>query len=247
MKALDSIRIVLVGTTHPGNIGSAARAMKAMGLSKLYLVTPKHFPDQQANDLASGATDILEQAVVTATLTEALQGCHQVFATSARFRKIALENMTPAQCAAQVASFPASTEVAIVFGREHAGLTNEELLHCHYHIHIPSNPVYNSLNLAQAVQIISYELRCHWLEKLQSCQKHQEKSDRLATLEEIEGFYTHLHQVLVAIDFLKPSNPKRLFQRLRRLFNRSKLEALEVNILRGILSQIQQLNGFNGQ
>lgn len=246
MKALDSIRIVLVGTTHPGNIGSAARAMKAMGLSRLYLVTPKHFPDQKAHELASGATDVLEQAVVTEALTEALQGCHQVFATSARFRKIALENMTPAQCAAQVAACSVATEVAIVFGREHAGLTNEELLHCHYHIHIPSNPVYNSLNLAQAVQIIAYELRCRWLAN-QDLMQAQEKSDRLATLDEVEGFYAHLHTVLVAIGFLKPSNPKRLFQRLRRLFNRSKLEALEVNILRGILSQIQRLNGFNEQ
>lgn len=232
----DSIRIILVATSHPGNIGSTARAMKTMGLHRLYLVSPRSFPDRWANELAAGADDVLEQAVVTHTLTEALMGCQLVLATSARPRDIALPGLTPAACAERVAETQANTEIAIVFGREHAGLTNDELLHCHYHIHIPSNHKFSSLNLAQAVQIIAYELRMKLLSPIAEVETRQ---DDRATIEEVEQLYTHLRELLISIDFLKPSNPKRLLQRLRKMFNRIILERMEVNILRGILTNIQ--------
>ena len=231
----DSIRIVLVATSHPGNIGSTARAMKTMGFRRLYLVSPKSFPDPRAHELSAGADDLFQYAVVTDSLKEALTGCQLVLATSARPREIALPGLTPAACAALVAETKDKTEIAIVFGREHAGLTNDELLHCHYHINIPSNPEYSSLNLAQAVQIIAYELR---MKLLSPGADVEMRSDRQATVDEVEQFYTHLSKLLVAVDFLKLSNPKKLLQRLRRMFNRIKLEHLEVSILRGILTHI---------
>ena len=236
----DSIRIVLVATSHPGNLGSTARAMKTMGFHRLYLVSPnasRAYPERSATELAAGADDVLQNAIVTDTLAEALHGCQLVLATSARPRGISLPGLTPVEAAARVAETPDHTEVAIVFGREHAGLTNDELLHCHYHIHIPSNPDFSSLNLAQAVQIVAYELRMKLLSPKADVEMRQ---DSLATADTVELFYEHLREVLIAIDFLKPSNPKKLMQRLRRLFNRSKLESTEVNILRGILTQIQE-------
>ena len=232
----DAIRIVLVATSHPGNIGSTARAMKTMGLHRLYLVSPKSFPDPRAHELSAGADDLFQTTIVTDSLAEALKGCQLVLATSARPRDIALPGLTPAASAALVAETPEHTEIAIVFGREHAGLTNDELLHCHYHINIPSNPAYSSLNLAQAVQIIAYELRMKLLSPVASVEM---SADSQATAEEVELFYTHLREVLVDIDFLKPSNPRRLLQRVRRMFNRIKLEHMEINILRGILTHIQ--------
>lgn len=233
----DSIRIVLVATSHPGNIGSTARAMKTMGLHRLYLVSPKSFPDPRAHEMSAGAYDVLlEKVVVTDSLEDALKGCQLILATSARPRDIALSGLTPSECATRVAQTPDNTEIAIVFGREHAGLTNDELLQCHYHIHIPSNPEFSSLNLSQAVQIVAYELRMKLLSPVAEVETRQ---DSLATADAVEQFYTHLRDVLVEIDFLKPSNPKRLFQRLRRLFNRIQLESMEINILRGILTHVQ--------
>ena len=232
----DSIRIVLVATSHPGNIGSTARAMKTMGLQRLYLVSPRSFPDRWANELAAGADEVLEQAIVTDSLTEALKGCQLVLATSARPRDLALPGLTPAGAAVRIGQERDATEVAIVFGREHAGLTNDELLQCNYHINIPSAPTFSSLNLAQAVQIVAYELRMHLLSPTADVKMHQ---DSLAAAEEVEQFYSHLRDVMVAIDFLKPSNPKKLMQRLRRLFNRTQLESVEINILRGILTHLK--------
>lgn len=234
---LESIRIVLVATSHPGNIGSAARAMKTMGLRRLFLVTPRLFPDRQAHELAAGADDVLDNAVVTETLADALSGCHLVVGASARPRGMDLPGLTPAGCASLLSEAGEATEVALVFGREHAGLTNEELLHCHYHVMIPSCPDYSSLNVAQAVQIIAYEVRMKW------SQCHQTQATvghELATADQVERFYTHLQAMLVDIDFLKISNPIKLVQRLRRMFNRIQLEAREVNILRGILSNTQR-------
>jgi len=232
----DSIRIVLVGTSHPGNIGSTARAMKTMGLSRLYLVSPEAFPDKKANELAAGADDILERAVVTDTLPQALHGCQLIFATSARPRDIYLPGLTPRECADKVADFSENSEIAVVFGREQSGLSNQELLQCHYHIHIPTAADFSSLNLSQAVQIMAYEIRMQGL----APKAHvSNKQDTLATAEQIELFYQHLESVLIAIDFLKLSNPKRLQQRLRRLFNRATLETMEVNILRGLLTHIE--------
>ena len=232
----DSIRIVLVATSHPGNIGSAARAMKTMGLERLYLVTPKVPPDFRAHEMAAGADDVYRHAIVTDSLAKALEGCQLVFATSARPRDIALPGLTPSESANYLQKQSDETEVAFVFGREHAGLTNDELLHCHYHVHIPSSPVFSSLNLAQSVQIIAYELRMTWLLPTADVETRQ---DSLAPVDAVEQFYTHLRNVLIDIDFLKPSNPKRLLQRVRRMFNRIQLETMEVNILRGILTHIQ--------
>lgn len=233
----DSIRIVLVATSHPGNIGSTARAMKTMGLHRLYLVSPKSFPDPRAHEMSAGAYDVLlDNVVVTDSLEDALKGCQLVLGTSARPRDIALSGLTPAETATLVAQTPDNTEIAIVFGREHAGLTNDELLQCHYHLHIPSNPAFSSLNLSQAVQIVAYELRMKLLSPTATVETRQ---DTPATADAVEQFYTHLKEVLVEIDFLKPSNPKRLFQRMRRMFNRIQLESMEINIWRGILTHIQ--------
>jgi tRNA (cytidine32/uridine32-2'-O)-methyltransferase len=233
----ESIRVVLVATSHPGNIGSTARAMKTMGLQRLYLVSPRSFPDRWANELAAGADDVLQQAIVSDTLMAALQGCQLILATSARPRDMDLPGLIPSTAAELISQQPDDTEIAIVFGREHAGLTNDELLHCHYHIHIPSHPEFSSLNLAQAVQIIAYELR---VRSLSPNVKTEMRPTQLAHVEAVEQFYDHLREVLIEIHFLKPSNPKKLLQRLRRLFNRTKLEATEVNILRGILTSIQR-------
>ncbi|GGI79699.1 tRNA (cytosine(32)/uridine(32)-2'-O)-methyltransferase TrmJ [Legionella impletisoli] len=236
----DSIRIILVETSHPGNIGSAARAMKTMGLKRLYLVSPKTFPDVRAVEMAAGAEDVLNHAIVTDTLSEALENCHLILATSARPRGIALPGLTPKEQAILISQQPDDTNIAILFGREHSGLTNEELLRCHYHINIPSNPDYSSLNLSQAVQIVAYELRMRLLSPLALVETEK---DSLASAQDIERFYDHLKSVLIDIEFLKPSNPRRLMQRIRRLFNRAKLETMEINILRGILTQIQRTIG----
>lgn len=233
----SSIRIVLVGTQHPGNIGSSARAMKNMGLQNLYLVAPKSFPHPKSYELAAGADDILMQAKIVDTLDEALRGAKLVLATSARPRGVALPGLTPKECATKVAAMDDNSEIAILFGREHAGLTNEELLRSHYHINIPANPDYSSLNLSQAVQVIAYELR---MALLTPSAQVETLSDRVATADEMEQFYTHLFSILSEIEFLKPNHPtRRLQQRIRRLFNRARVEHMEVSILRGILSQIQ--------
>ena len=233
---LSSIRIVLVETTHPGNIGSTARAMKTMGLHRLYLVNPNLEPYRKAHELASGAFDVLREAVIVSSLADALVGCQLICATSARPRDIALLGLSPHECASLIATHTDDTEIAIVFGREHAGLTNEELLHAHYHVHIPSNPDFSSLNLSQAVQIIAYEIRMRLLSPTTTVET---KRDTLGTADDIERFFTHLEQVLIEIEFLDPKNPRRLLQRLKRLFNRAHLESMEINILRGILTQIQ--------
>ena len=235
---LNNIRIVLVATSHPGNIGAAARAMKNMGLHRLYLVRPKHFPDSRAHEMAAGADDVLENAVITDSLEDALSECHWVFATSARAREMALPGYLPASCASKIAEASPDTEIAIVFGREHAGLTNEELARCHYHIHIPSNPVFSSLNLAQSVQILAYEVRMKHMNPEPHVMTHQEP---LANIKDVELFHKHLEDTLIKLDFIHIKHPKRLLQRLRRLFNRVQLEVLEVNLLRGILTQIQRL------
>lgn len=232
---LNSIRIVLVGTTHPGNIGASARAMKTMGFHRLYLVEPQVYPHLNAYEMAAGADDILEQAVVTSSLAEALKGCHLILATSARVRNIALPTLTPATQAEMIQQLESHSEIAIVFGRERTGLTNDELLHCHYRIEIPTNAEYRSLNLAQAVQIITYEIRQKYLSAVSP---YSGERDKRATAEEVERFYTHLQEVLIATQFLKEPTSKRLMQRLRRLFNRTQLEQVEVNILRGILTSV---------
>ncbi|MDF1678511.1 MAG: RNA methyltransferase [Legionellaceae bacterium] len=237
---LNAIRVILVETSHPGNIGATARAMKTMGLSRLYLVAPKVFPDQKAIEMASGAQDVLDSAICVDTLDEALAGTQLALMTSARPRDIALPGLTPEAAARTMFEMSDDTEVALVFGRERTGLTNEELLRGHYHVEIPTNPAYSSLNLSQAVQIIAYEVIKHAASQLPVL---QDKEAVLAEHAQVEQYYAHLEKVLEAIDFLKPSNPKQIMLRLRRLFNRAKLEMVEVNILRGILTQITRTIG----
>ena len=233
---LENIRIVLVQTSHPGNIGAAARAMKTMGLNELILVKPKIFPAAEASAMASGAEDILEKAVVFESLSEALSGAELIFGTSARERYLNWPLCVPKH-AARIMAQEADKKIAIVFGRERTGLTNEELQLCHYHITIPANPVYSSLNLAAAVQLISYEV---YEKSLENQPKGESDQDVLAPHEELERLYHHLEETLVDIKFLNPKAPKFLMWRLRRLFQRARLEQQEVNILRGICKAAQQ-------
>ena len=246
---LDKIRVVLVNTSHPGNIGGAARAMKNMGLKSLVLVDPIKYPHRDANSRAAGADDILENARVVATLEEALEGCSVVLGTSARDRRIPWPLLDPREAAGtclQMWQADHEAEIAVVFGREYAGLTNEELQRCQYHIHIPSDPEFSSLNLAAAVQVMSYEVRMAWLkETAQPTHMPEVEATGMlgtapATHESLELFYDHLEETLVEIDFLDPAKPRHLMARLRRIFGRSQLKKSEVNILRGILTETQK-------
>ncbi len=245
---LENIRVVLVNTSHPGNIGGAARAMKNMGLSRLVLVDPQQFPHHEADARASGASDILESAQVVATLEDALVGCSLVLGTSARDRRIPWPLLDPRECGAKsVEEAGQGLEVALVFGREYAGLTNEELQRCHYHVHIPSNPDFSSLNLAAAVQVLGYEVRMAWLaaegqpSKVEKEELNAPGNDTLSTSDEMERFYGQLEQTLEGIGFLDPSNPRHLMARLRRLYGRSAISRSEMNILRGILTETQKV------
>jgi TrmH family RNA methyltransferase len=231
----NRIRIVLVETSHPGNIGAAARAMKTMGLERLTLVNPGEFPHPDASARASGAVDVLEQAQVTATLDEALTGCALVAGTSARRRGIGPPQLEPRECAARLAATAAGQQVALLFGRERIGLTNEELDRCHVLVNIPANPEYASLNLAAAVQVLAYELRL----ALATPATPLEAESPPATAEEMERLYAHLEQAALETGFLDPANPKHLMRRLRRLFNRAQPDQNEVHILRGLLSALQ--------
>lgn len=234
---LDNIRVVLVGTSHPGNIGGVARAMKNMGLSALYLVQPEDYPSAEATSRASGADDVLARAKICRNLDEALEGCGFVLGTSARLRRLAWPQLEPREAAVSAIREAATTSVAMVFGRERTGLSNEELERCHYLIHIPTNPDYSSLNLAAAVQVITYELRLAALTWTSSQAPAPEEV--AAPAEEMERFYAHLERVLVAVDFLDPDNPRLLMRRLRRLFNRVRPDRQELNILRGILTAVE--------
>ncbi|MEE8496869.1 MAG: RNA methyltransferase [Xanthomonadales bacterium] len=235
---LTRIRIVLINTTHPGNIGAAARAMKVMGLSSLHLVTPKSFPNADATAMASGADDLLQTARVHASLNSALAGCSLVLGTSARLRSLPMPILDVRRASEQALEESASREVAILFGRERHGLTNEEMQRCQYLVNIPSNPAYSSLNLAQAVQIIGYELRVAAIGgaglSLPSCDREPVDDSQM------EQLFQHLEQTLLDIRFLNPKQPKRLMMRLRRLFNRARPDQNEINILRGILSASQE-------
>lgn len=244
---LQNIRVVLVNTSHPGNIGGAARAMKNMGLSRLVLVDPQDFPSAEAVARASGASDILDAAQVVASLEEALVGCSQVYGTSARERRIPWPLLDPRESAIScIKQVQLGGEVALVFGREYAGLTNEELQRCHIHVHIPADPQFSSLNLATAVQVLAYEVRMAWLavEGLPSKTAKLETTSMLntqpVTTDELEKFYDQLELTLVDIGFLDPLKPRHLMTRLRRLYGRCAISKLEMNILRGILTETQK-------
>ena len=231
------VRIVLVGTSHPGNIGAVARAMKNMGLESLHLAAPEApFPSPEAQARASGADDVLEGAVIHADLDRALADCGYALGLSARLRSLPWPVVEPREAAALALAKAAEAPVALVFGREKSGLTNEELARCQALVHIPANPEYSSLNLAMAAQIMAYEIR---LAARADAPGDQVVSEHLpATLEDMEHFYGHLESAMVGAGFLNPENPRHLMRRLRRLFNRAHPDQNELNILRGILSAL---------
>lgn len=273
----DSVKIVLMRTTHPGNIGAVARAMKNMGFKRLCLVDPlsqnegESFPCFEATRRASGAVDLLKEAQVVSTIDEALMDCHLVIGASARSRKMVWPLMNPRDCARLVLHRAAEArpgtlvQVALLFGQESSGLSNEELQRCHYHVNVPANPDFSSLNLAMAVQVVCYELRMSLLlddsvsgsheTRLEACHtavgaaKNSVVSpasdcwdEPLATVSEVEGFFAHLEKTLINIGFYDPANPGMLTTRLRRLFQRTHLDKMELNILRGILTAVQKQN-----
>jgi TrmH family RNA methyltransferase len=249
MQTLDQIRVVMVNTSDSGNLGSAARAMKTMGFRDLCLVAPLDPPTTaKAVSRASGAADILHHARIVDTLDEAIADCQLVVGASARMRTIPWPLLMPATLAQVVHEAPADTRVAILFGREDSGLTNEELQRCHFHVTIPGNPEYCVLNVSQAIQVICYQLR-------QSLVEGPDQSDRprqileeameewdspLADQRDMERFFEHFESVMLELDFFDPNNPRQLLTRVRRLFNRARLDQREVNVLRGILTAMQK-------
>lgn len=237
--SLDRIRIVLMAPSHGGNIGACARAMKTMGLARLVLVAPKEFPSAEASARAVGAEDVLDRARVCASLEEAVGDCQLVIGTSARARRINWPLLDPFEAARRLVADSAGGEVAVLFGRERIGLTNDELDRCQLLVSVPSNPAFSSLNLAAAVQVIAYEI---W--RAAAAAPADATTEPLgeprATHAEVQRLYEHLEKVLVELEFLDPANPRLLMRRLMRLFNRVELTTNEVNILRGILASVTQ-------
>ncbi|MDZ7735380.1 MAG: RNA methyltransferase [Gammaproteobacteria bacterium] len=236
---LNNIRIILVGTTHPGNIGASARAMKCMGLTQLWLVNPPAgFPAADVSARAAGADDLLSGAVICDTLDAAIRDCTLVIGTTARDRSIPWPVLTPSQCAEQLLPAAASGPVAILFGRESSGLSNEEIDYCNAVVNIPTNPDFSSLNLAAAVQVIGYELYRLVCDDQPVVSGQPEIP--LATHDDLELLYEHLERVMTAVGFYNPAKPRRVMRRLRRLFNRAQLDQNELNILRGFLAAIEE-------
>ncbi len=251
---LSHVRIVMVNTTLPANIGSALRAMKTMGLCKLVLVSPKTYPHPDIDALAAGAIDLIEQIELVETLEDAIKDCHLVFGTSARSRTIPwpLLDARPAAQKSMHGVIQQKQEIAIVFGREDRGLTNEELALANYHVTIPVNTDYGVLNVAQAIQVICYEMRMATLELMDkqvdeqatmhvTDQEDMHWDEPLVTHEQMEQFYPHIEKMLAEIEFLDPKNPRLLPLRLRRLFGRIQLDKMEYHLLRGIFSRVQAL------
>ncbi|MBL4680711.1 MAG: tRNA (cytosine(32)/uridine(32)-2'-O)-methyltransferase TrmJ [Pseudomonadales bacterium] len=240
------VRIVLVETTHPGNIGATARAMKNMGLYKLVLVSPHLFPSEKAIWRSASAADVVEGAQVVSSLEEALEGCQLVIGTSARERRIPWPMLEPKSCGEKVFKTQAAgKEVAIVFGREAHGLKNEELQMCHFHVNIPTGKAYSSLNLGMAVQVLTYEILQASIAATDQSDQASQEDDAwdmdYATSDALEHFFVHLESTLVETGFHDPENPRQLMTRLRRMFNRIRMDEMEVNILRGFLTSINHL------
>ena len=234
---LNNIKVVLVETSHSGNIGSAARAMKTMGLTNLYLVAPKHGIDEQAIALAAGADDVVKQAKIVPHFDDAIADCSLVIGTSARLRHLQNTLIEPRECGEKVIQAAKCGQIALVFGRERVGLTNEELLKCHYHLTIPANPDYSSLNLAMAVQLVCYELRMAFLHQQSLPVSTIDNVDTLATAQELEYFYQHTEQLYTKLKFIHNQG---VMQKLRRLYHRAQVEKNELNILRGMLSAVEK-------
>jgi len=241
-----STRFVLVEPSHPGNVGAAARALKTMGFSRLVLVSPR-VPDvkndPEAIAMASGADDVLASAHVVPTLADALSGAHWSLARCRRAPRARGPVPPPRAAAAQAREHAAHGDIALVFGNERTGLSNEDVERCSALAHIPANPAYSSLNLAQAIQVLSYELRMAYLLEGEGSEPMPASAGTLAASDEIERMYVHLENALISLDFLDPGNPKKLMSRLRRLFARAGLEREEVNIVRGIAKHILLLKG----
>lgn len=238
--AISDIRIVLVQPSHPGNIGGVARAMKNMGLRSLYLVDPAAFPHAEATARAAGAVDVLAAARLCASLDQALEGCSLVIATSARARTIAWPQLDPQGCAQKLIEHSRTAPAALLFGRERTGLTNAELDRCHYVVAIPADPEFPSLNLSCAVQVLTYELRRALAGVPAAAAAPSTPHLPPASQEDLQRFYRHLEEVLIEITFLDPAHPRKLMRRLMRLFNRAGVDQNELNILRGILTAVQQ-------
>ncbi len=236
------LRCVLVGTQHPGNIGAAARALKTMGLSKLVLVAPEDFPSEEARRRAAGAEDVLENAQVFATLADAVADCRYVLGSTARGRRVQLQEHDPRDAARQLLARAVDGPVALVFGRERTGLFNEELQLCHAAVHIPANPDYSSLNLAAAVQVLAYEVRMALLAgRIVPPVANDDEHEAMASQAQLEGFFVQLGETLDDIDFHKGRNPDSAMRKLRRLFLRNSLTGKEVRLLRGVLSDAQRM------
>jgi len=233
----DNVRVVLSHTTHPGNIGAAARAMKTMGLARLYLINPRHFPDAQATAMAAGADDVLENAVVCASLDEALHGVVHTVAMTARLRDISHEVLTPREAMPEVVKHAAEHPVALLFGTEMSGLTNEEASRSDVLVRIPADAAYSSLNLAAAVQVMAYELG---VAREYAGLDDERPEVTPASHEQVEGFFRHLEETLTQIGFFNTKHPTKLMQKLRRLYARARMEREEINILRGILTATQE-------
>ncbi len=239
--SLDNIRVVLVHTTHSGNIGGVARAMKNMGLRNLTLVKPLEYPAPEAEWRAASAIDVLEQASVVETVAEAVADAQFIVGTSARERRIPWPVQDARQCASRVVdNAHAGEQVAILFGREDRGLLNEELELCNLHCHIPTHEDYPSLNLAMAVQLVAYEIRMKTLEDTLPVEEDAHWDTPFATANDMQHFYTHLEETLIEIGFLDPGAPRQLMRRLKRLYNRVRLDEMELNILRGTLAETQK-------
>jgi len=242
LDLLKRVRVVLVNTSHPGNIGGAARAMKNMGVTDLYLVDPKEYPSGKAYARSASANDVLENATVVSTLDEALVDCGLVIGASARERGIPWPMLEPRTCGEKVIQEASEHDIALVFGREDSGLSNEELQLCTYHVHIPSNPECSSLNLAAAVQVVCYEVRMAaiLLENGEFPELNQWDVPP-AKHDDLEMYYQHLEQAMVDIEFHNPDNPRQTMARLRRLYGRIRLDRMELSILRGMLTAIQRI------
>ncbi len=238
---LANFKVVLVETSHPGNIGAVARAMKNMRMDQLRLVTPKLFPHADATARASGADDVLKAAEVYVSLSEAIADCQIVLGASARDRTISWPALTARECAEKWVGGGVEHNIALVFGRENSGLKNHELDLCHYLLRIPCNDQYSSLNLAAAVQVVCYELFVASGQEVVSGIGDQGE-EPLATAEQMEAFYQHLQQTMADIGFLHPERSKSIMRRLRRLFNRTQLDSKELDILRGIFRFAQNHN-----
>ena len=240
MNYSDSIKIVLVGTTHPGNIGAAARAIKTMGFKHLDLVSPKEFPSDEAIYRSKAAKDILENASTYETLFESVKDCEVVIGTSARNRKVPWPVLNPKDASKEISlAVKNNSKVGIVFGREDRGLTNEELGLCNLHVHIPTTEEYSSLNLAQAVQIMTYEIRMSFIE-IENLENNQEWDVELASAEQTERLIEHMDELMKEVEFYDTENPRKLLMRVRRFFKRSGIDVMETNIFRGLFSTIQK-------